>query len=66
MGKLTQKGQFVLADRSGSEFPIVLGRNLLRDVMLVDVSGEYMTSIKREEKDAREENKKSETKEKTE
>ncbi|MBK8188216.1 MAG: ATP-dependent zinc protease [Cellvibrio sp.] len=66
VGKLTQKGQFVLADRSGSEFPIVLGRNLLRDVMLVDVSGEYMTSIKREEKDAREENKKSETKEKTE
>lgn len=66
IGKITQKGQFVLADRSGSEFPIVLGRNLLRDVMLVDVSGEYMTSIKREEKNAREENKKSETKEKAE
>jgi hypothetical protein len=66
IGKLTQKGQFVLADRSSSEFPIVLGRNLLRDVMLVDVSGEYMTTIKREEKDTREENKKPETKEKTE
>ncbi len=50
IGKLTQKGQFVLTDRSSSEFPIVLGRNLLRDVMLVDVSNEYLTTIKREEK----------------
>jgi hypothetical protein len=66
IGKLTQKGQFVLADRSSSEFPVVLGRNLLRDVMLVDVSSEYMTTIKREEKDTREENKKPEVKEKTE
>jgi hypothetical protein len=66
IGKLTQKGQFVLADRSSSEFPIVLGRNLLRDVMLVDVSGEYMAPIKREEKDAPEENKKPEVKEKKE
>lgn len=66
IGKLTQKGQFVLADRSSSEFPIVLGRNLLRDVMLVDVSGEYMAPIKREEKDTPEENKKPEVKEKEE
>jgi hypothetical protein len=51
IGKLTQKGQFVLADRSSSEFPVVLGRNLLRDVMLVDVSGEYLTTVKREEKE---------------
>lgn len=57
IGKLTQKGQFVLSDRSSSEFPIVLGRNLLRDVMLVDVSGEYMTNIKREDKKTAEKDK---------
>lgn len=49
IGKLTQKGQFVLADRSSSSYPIVLGRNLLRDVMLVDVSGENLAPLKREE-----------------
>jgi len=49
IGKLKQKGVFVLADRSHSDFPVVLGRNLLRDVMLVDVSGENLVPIIREE-----------------
>lgn len=50
IGKLTQKGQFVLADRSNSSFPVAVGRNLLRDVMLVDVAGENLAPLKREDK----------------
>ncbi len=54
VGKLKQKGQFVLADRSHSDFRMLVGRNLLRDVMLVDVSGENMVPVIREEKDKKE------------
>jgi hypothetical protein len=50
LGKLKQKGQFVLADRSHSDFRMLVGRNLLRDVMLVDVSGENLIPVVREEK----------------
>lgn len=49
IGKLTQRGEFVLADRSTSEFPILIGRNLLRDVMLVDVSGNNLAPLQRVE-----------------
>lgn len=47
IGKLTQKGEFILADRSASEYPILIGRNLLRDVMLVDVSGNNLAPLAR-------------------
>jgi hypothetical protein len=47
IGKLTQRGEFVLADRSTSEFPILIGRNLMRDVMLVDVSGNNLAPLQR-------------------
>lgn len=47
IGKLTQRGEFVLADRSASEYPILIGRNLLRDVMLVDVSGNNLAPLQR-------------------
>lgn len=47
IGKLTQKGEFILADRSTSEFPMLIGRNLLRDVMLVDVSGNNLAPVQR-------------------
>lgn len=47
IGKLTQKGEFILADRSTSEYPILIGRNLLRDVMLVDVSGNNLAPLQR-------------------
>ena len=45
IGKLSQKGDFVLADRSSSEYPLLVGRNLLRDVMLVDVSGNNLAPL---------------------
>lgn len=38
LGKVTQNAEFTLADRSSLEFPMQVGRNILRDVMLVDVS----------------------------
>lgn len=47
IGRLTQKGEFILADRSDSEYPILIGRNLLRDVMLVDVSGNNLAPLQR-------------------
>ena len=47
IGKLSQKGEFILADRSTSEYPILIGRNLLRDVMLVDVSGNNLAPLQR-------------------
>lgn len=49
IGKLSQRGEFVLADRSTSEYPILIGRNLLRDVMLVDVSGNNLAPLQRSE-----------------
>ncbi len=45
IGKLTQKGEFILADRTDSEYPVLIGRNLLRDVMLVDVSGNNLAPL---------------------
>jgi hypothetical protein len=52
IGKLSQRGEFVLADRSDSEFPILIGRNLLRDVMLVDVSGNNLAPLQRTDETA--------------
>ncbi|MGN0922148.1 MAG: ATP-dependent zinc protease [Cellvibrio sp.] len=49
LGKLNQKGEFVLADRSNQEEPLLIGRNLLRDVMLVDVSGNNLAPVQRVE-----------------
>lgn len=53
IGKLSQRGEFVLADRSDSEFPILIGRNLLRDVMLVDVSGNNLAPLQRTDESAK-------------
>lgn len=38
LGNSTQTAEFTLADRSALEFPILIGRNVLRDLMVVDVS----------------------------
>lgn len=45
IGKLSQRGEFILSDRSDSEYPILIARNLLRDVMLVDVSGNNLAPL---------------------
>ncbi|WP_049723017.1 ATP-dependent zinc protease family protein [Gilvimarinus polysaccharolyticus] len=38
LGRVSQQGEFILADRSANEYPVLLGRLSLRDVMIVDVS----------------------------
>lgn len=50
VGKITQNAEFTLADRSSMEFPVLIGRNILRDVMLVDVSRSDIAPPVREEK----------------
>lgn len=37
LGRVTQTAEFTLTDRSGMEFPVLIGRNVLRDLMVVDV-----------------------------
>jgi hypothetical protein len=50
VGKVTQNAEFTLSDRSSMEFPVLIGRNILRDVMLVDVSRSGIAPPVREEK----------------
>ena len=50
VGKITQNAEFTLVDRSNLELPMLIGRNILRDVMLVDVSRSDIAPPKREEK----------------
>lgn len=38
VGKTTQTAQFTLSDRQHLEFPILIGRNILMDIMVVDVA----------------------------
>ncbi|MCC5888063.1 MAG: ATP-dependent zinc protease [Gammaproteobacteria bacterium] len=38
LGNSSQTAEFTLADRSALEFPVLIGRNILRDLMVVDVS----------------------------
>ncbi|WP_282755671.1 ATP-dependent zinc protease family protein [Desulfuromonas thiophila] len=40
IGKVNQNAEFTLSDRSHMDFPVLIGRNVLLDMMLVDVSEE--------------------------
>ncbi len=42
VGKIHEKAQFTLADRSHMNHPILLGREFIRDIALVDVSRTYI------------------------
>ncbi|MGY3569309.1 putative ATP-dependent zinc protease [Vibrio paucivorans] len=47
VGKIHEKAQFTLADRSQMSHPVLLGREFIRDIALVDVSRQYIhTDIK--------------------
>jgi hypothetical protein len=50
LGKITQNAEFTLTDRSNLELPMLIGRNVLRDVMLVDVSRSEISPPVRPEK----------------
>ena len=42
IGSIVQVAEFTLSDRSHLQHPVLIGRNILRDVMLVDVSQSYI------------------------
>lgn len=48
IGKVTQNSEFVLVDRGDQTYPLLIGRNVLRDVMLVDVSRSDLAPVVRE------------------
>ncbi|USD64338.1 RimK/LysX family protein [Vibrio sp. SCSIO 43136] len=47
LGELHQKAQFTLADRSHMAHPVLLGREFIQDIALVDVSKTYLLSDKK-------------------
>ena len=42
IGDVVQKTEFTLADRVHMEYPVLIGRTFMQDVILVDVSKEYI------------------------
>ncbi len=42
LGSIHEKAQFTLADRSQMTHPVLLGREFIRDIALVDVSRKYI------------------------
>lgn len=45
IGDHRQSAEFTLTDRSHLKYPVLIGRNVLRDVMLVDVGQENLTRL---------------------
>jgi len=45
-GDITQVAEFTLTDRSHLSYPVLIGRNILKDVMVVDVSRSNGTPVK--------------------
>ena len=43
--RVRQVAEFTLADRTNLTYEVLIGRNILRDVMLVDVGKEYATEL---------------------
>ncbi|WP_456295907.1 ATP-dependent zinc protease [Vibrio sp. AK197] len=46
VGKIHEKAQFTLADRSQMSHPVLLGREFIRDIAVVDVSQKYIHTEK--------------------
>jgi hypothetical protein len=42
LGSIHEKAQFTLADRSQMSHPVLLGREFIRDIAMVDVSKKYI------------------------
>ncbi|WP_341503524.1 ATP-dependent zinc protease [Gallaecimonas sp. GXIMD4217] len=45
LGPVSQKAEFTLTDRSHLEYPLLIGRNILKDLMVVDVSREFSLKL---------------------
>lgn len=41
LGEFIEEAEFTLADRANMRYPVLLGREFLRDVAVVDVSKKY-------------------------
>jgi len=50
LGPIDLKREFSLVDRSNFEYPVLLGRNYLRDYVIVDVSKKHTVKPKPDEK----------------
>ena len=46
IGKIEQVAEFTLTDRTKFDFPVLIGRNILTDIAIVDASHEYLASKK--------------------
>lgn len=47
IGQIKQIAEFTLTDRSQFEFPVLVGRNILTDIAIVDASYEYLAPKKK-------------------
>ncbi|KGK43145.1 hypothetical protein LH51_02330 [Nitrincola sp. A-D6] len=45
LGSISHTAEFTLSDRDHLDFPLLIGRNVLRDQMVVDVSKQYIAPI---------------------
>ena len=45
LGNISHTAEFSLSDRSHLEFPVLIGRNILRDQVIVDVSQQYIAPL---------------------
>lgn len=50
IGGISQFAEFNLVDRSDMTYPILIGRNVLKDLMLVDVSQQFAAPLQRSKK----------------
>lgn len=53
LGDVRQLAEFTLSDRSHLDYQMLVGRNILRDVMLVDVSGVNLVSTPQQDRQPR-------------
>ena len=51
IGSVTQEVDFTLADRGHLSYPALIGRNALRDLMIVDVSKSHITKLPKDLED---------------
>lgn len=45
LGPIATRAEFTLANREGLSYPVLIGRNILRDLMVVDVAGEQLMEL---------------------
>lgn len=46
LGDMRRRAEFTLADRAHLDYPVLLGRNILRDLLIVDISREFSLQLR--------------------